>query len=239
MFLQSQITKKPELLKQRNIGSQKMGNLFCCFHPEDPEDNHDPSSSQRVACSIRLDCLVHTLFTKYAAVFDKGDAPIVPEAINTQSDTTTAATTTVPPQNMSFDVNPNHSHLQQDELTLPGANAAEARQTQHKDVEEQLRGGNGTVTDNTSSGVTSNEYDSSTYPIRHSKEKMEPHLLNFYASLDDEDVCPTCLEEYTFDNPRIVTECKHHYHLGCIYEWQERSEHCPVCDKVMVFHETT
>ncbi|EEF50719.1 protein binding protein, putative [Ricinus communis] len=209
-----------------------MGNLFCCFHPEDPEDNHDPSSSQRVACSIRLDCLVHTLFTKYAAVFDKGDAPIVPEAINTQSDTTTAATTTVPPQNMSFDVNPNHSHLQQDELTLPGANAAEARQTQHKDVEEQLRGGNGTVTDNTSSGVTSNEYDSSTYPIRHSKEKMEPHLLNFYASLDDEDVCPTCLEEYTFDNPRIVTECKHHYHLGCIYEWQERSEHCPVCDKL-------
>ncbi|KVH96362.1 Zinc finger, RING/FYVE/PHD-type [Cynara cardunculus var. scolymus] len=50
-------------------------------------------------------------------------------------------------------------------------------------------------------------------------------------SEDEEDVCPICLEEYTSENPRIVTKCSHHYHLSCIYEWNERSETCPVCSK--------
>ncbi|XP_071693966.1 uncharacterized protein [Rutidosis leptorrhynchoides] len=57
------------------------------------------------------------------------------------------------------------------------------------------------------------------------------------VSQDDEDVCPICLEEYTNENPRIVTKCWHHFHLGCIYEWNERSETCPVCSKLMVFEE--
>lgn len=53
-----------------------------------------------------------------------------------------------------------------------------------------------------------------------------------------EDMCPTCLEEYTYENPRIIMKCSHHFHLSCIYEWKERSELCPVCGKVMVFDET-
>jgi hypothetical protein len=57
------------------------------------------------------------------------------------------------------------------------------------------------------------------------------------VGLDDDECCPTCLEEYTADNPKIMTECKHHYHLGCIYEWMERSDRCPVCSEQMVFHE--
>ncbi|KAF7822367.1 E3 ubiquitin-protein ligase [Senna tora] len=48
---------------------------------------------------------------------------------------------------------------------------------------------------------------------------------------EEEDVCPTCLEEYTEENPKIMTKCSHHFHLGCIYEWMERSENCPVCGK--------
>ncbi|KAI3934739.1 hypothetical protein MKW92_006153 [Papaver armeniacum] len=39
--------------------------------------------------------------------------------------------------------------------------------------------------------------------------------------------------------PKILTQCSHHYHLVCIYEWMERSETCPVCGKVMVFNETS
>lgn len=58
------------------------------------------------------------------------------------------------------------------------------------------------------------------------------------SSSEDEDVCPTCLEEYTPENPKILTKCSHHYHLSCIYEWQERSEKCPVCGKLMEFEET-
>jgi hypothetical protein len=30
---------------------------------------------------------------------------------------------------------------------------------------------------------------------------------------EDEDCCPTCLEGYTKDNPRIWTRCGHHFHI--------------------------
>ncbi|KAL8549249.1 hypothetical protein ACS0TY_008194 [Phlomoides rotata] len=53
----------------------------------------------------------------------------------------------------------------------------------------------------------------------------------------DEDLCPTCLEEYTEENPKIIAECSHHYHLSCIYEWMERSSKCPMCGKLMLFDE--
>eukprot|EP00252_Welwitschia_mirabilis_P007182 TRINITY_DN1831_c0_g1_i2.p1 TRINITY_DN1831_c0_g1~~TRINITY_DN1831_c0_g1_i2.p1 ORF type:complete len:170 (-),score=33.24 TRINITY_DN1831_c0_g1_i2:471-980(-) len=55
---------------------------------------------------------------------------------------------------------------------------------------------------------------------------------------DEEDVCPTCLEEYDEENPKIITKCEHHFHLACILEWMERSDTCPICDQEMVFNET-
>jgi hypothetical protein len=53
----------------------------------------------------------------------------------------------------------------------------------------------------------------------------------------DEDVCPTCLESYTDENPAIETKCHHRYHLACIFEWLERSKTCPVCARKMEFEE--
>ncbi|XP_056690681.1 uncharacterized protein [Spinacia oleracea] len=58
-----------------------------------------------------------------------------------------------------------------------------------------------------------------------------------FPSSDEEDVCPTCLEDYEPDNPKIVAECSHHFHLSCIYEWMERSETCPICNRLMVINE--
>ncbi|KAG9135525.1 hypothetical protein Leryth_021962 [Lithospermum erythrorhizon] len=55
----------------------------------------------------------------------------------------------------------------------------------------------------------------------------------FYYTESFLEECPTCLEEYTIDNPKIFTKCSHHFHLGCIYEWMERSDKCPVCGKVI------
>ncbi|KAK1436246.1 hypothetical protein QVD17_02025 [Tagetes erecta] len=46
--------------------------------------------------------------------------------------------------------------------------------------------------------------------------------------------CPTCLEEYDEENPKIITKCEHHFHLACILEWMERSDTCPVCDQEMI-----
>ncbi|KAJ9535220.1 hypothetical protein OSB04_un001695 [Centaurea solstitialis] len=66
-------------------------------------------------------------------------------------------------------------------------------------------------------------------PLMVALEKVKSKVNTI--SEDDEDICPICLEEYTSENPRIVTKCSHHYHLSCIYEWNERSETCPVCSK--------
>jgi len=51
------------------------------------------------------------------------------------------------------------------------------------------------------------------------------------------EACPTCLELYTPENPKITTKCGHHFHLACIYEWLERSQTCPMCYRPMNFEE--
>lgn len=71
--------------------------------------------------------------------------------------------------------------------------------------------------------------DANTDDIKKSVEPMLPPLQ------DEEDVCPTCLEEYDAENPKLITKCDHHFHLACILEWMERSETCPVCDQEMIF----
>ncbi|CAH8352111.1 unnamed protein product [Eruca vesicaria subsp. sativa] len=52
------------------------------------------------------------------------------------------------------------------------------------------------------------------------------------------DECPICLEEYEPENPRLLTKCRHDFHLACILEWMERSEACPVCDQELVLPES-
>lgn len=50
---------------------------------------------------------------------------------------------------------------------------------------------------------------------------------------DDDDFCPTCLEAYTDDDPRIFTRCGHAFHMQCIYAWLERKATCPLCESPM------
>ncbi|KAK9815190.1 hypothetical protein WJX73_010442 [Symbiochloris irregularis] len=54
---------------------------------------------------------------------------------------------------------------------------------------------------------------------------------------DDEDYCSTCLEGYSEENPKIWTQCSHHFHLACIYEWLNRKQTCPICGLAMSFEE--
>ncbi|KAI3693390.1 hypothetical protein L6452_33225 [Arctium lappa] len=55
------------------------------------------------------------------------------------------------------------------------------------------------------------------------------------SKMEEEDVCPTCFEEYNAENPRIITKCNHRFHLSCILEWMERSDTCPICSQEMDF----
>lgn len=38
--------------------------------------------------------------------------------------------------------------------------------------------------------------------------------------------------DYDVENPRLTTKCEHDFHLSCLLEWIERSDSCPICDKV-------
>lgn len=60
--------------------------------------------------------------------------------------------------------------------------------------------------------------------------KLEKQLLLRFMNYLNIFICS--LAEYTPENPKITTKCSHHFHLGCIYEWLERSESCPICGKV-------
>ena len=46
---------------------------------------------------------------------------------------------------------------------------------------------------------------------------------------DDDDCCPTCLEEWSADNPAVPLVCGHAFHLACVLEWSQRASSCPVC----------
>ncbi|CAM0958271.1 unnamed protein product [Alopecurus aequalis] len=67
-------------------------------------------------------------------------------------------------------------------------------------------------------------------------EKIGGTQVDVPCDCQDDD-CPICLEEYDYENPKVELQCNHDFHLGCIYEWMERSQSCPICAKVMLFHE--
>ncbi|KAJ0673327.1 putative transcription factor C2H2 family [Helianthus annuus] len=75
-------------------------------------------------------------------------------------------------------------------------------------------------------------------PIVESPKKAEVEFQTSKSpdcsTMEEEDVCPTCFEEYDTENPRIVTKCNHQFHLSCILEWMERSNTCPICSQVFL-----
>lgn len=81
-------------------------------------------------------------------------------------------------------------------------------------------------------------------PIAKETEETKPvimvsgdaEFMDFDHLIANEE-CPTCLEEYDSENPKIVAACSHHFHLSCIYEWLERSKKCPICSRVLIFKE--
>lgn len=64
------------------------------------------------------------------------------------------------------------------------------------------------------------------------KEELS-HIDSSITLVTEDDDCSICLEEYDSENPRIITKCKHHFHLSCILEWFERSNNCAVCGQLM------
>ncbi|XP_058187748.1 E3 ubiquitin-protein ligase At3g02290-like [Rhododendron vialii] len=226
-----------------------MGSVCCCLR-EDCEDYVTPNSSVYRNC-LCLRCFIQNFSHVYTSLFRRGEEHAIPSTIQgTASLTSTASFDNSlsdmyrsPPRPLPYDADPRYVRLPRDGLV----SRREKGSSHSQEETEPLRSdtnvdsvplNTGDKWNQSTCEEGSKEYQTKS-SFKLSATKATTGFTPIYSSSDDEDVCPTCLEEYTTENPKIITKCSHHFHLGCIYEWMERSESCPVCGKVMVFDETT
>jgi len=225
-----------------------MGSFCCCLRDE-YEEFGNPNISIYRNC-ICLQCFLQNFLHMYTSLFHRGGEQVLPSSTQGTASLSSSASLDnsladmyrSPPRPLPYDADPRYFRLQRDGLV----SRREKGSTHSHEETEPLRRSEG---DEDLESFTktkkwikfereegSEEYDSKS-PVKLSTAKTTSGYAHIYTSSEDEDVCPTCLEEYTTENPKIITKCSHHFHLGCIYEWMERSDNCPVCGKVMAFDE--
>ncbi|KAK3019144.1 hypothetical protein RJ639_002875 [Escallonia herrerae] len=220
-----------------------MGAVCCCLS-EDCEDFSNPNSSFYRNC-ICLRCFVQNFLHVYTSLFRRGEEHAVPSSIQgTASFTSTASVDhslsdiyRSPPRPLPYDADPRYFRMQRDGLVSRREKGSSHSQEENEPLRtsdtnadsEPLITGNKWTESTCEEG--SKEYHSKS-SLKLSTAKTTTGFAHIYSFSEEEDVCPTCLDEYTTENPKIVAKCSHHFHLGCIYEWMERSENCPVCGKV-------
>ncbi|KAK9700258.1 hypothetical protein RND81_08G227500 [Saponaria officinalis] len=225
-----------------------MGAICSCLHVEDLEDYVNRNSFVYRNC-VCVSCFLQNFFHMYSSLFQRGEVQAIHSSIQGSSLNSTASTDNSladmyrpPPRPLPYDADPRFYRLQRDGLFSrreKGSSHAHdesepPRRNEIDDESELLTTGEKWNESTCEDGSKENRKSSA----KLSSTKATAVMGYFYSSSEDEDVCPTCLEEYTEENPKIVTKCSHHFHLGCIYEWMERSENCPVCGKVMAFDES-
>lgn len=228
-----------------------MGSLCCCFHAGELEEYANPNNPVYQNC-LCLRCLVQNCLSGYTILFQRGEGHDPPALENATSFTSTTSQDNIlsemyssPPRPLPYDADPRCFHLHRGGLVSRREKGSSTHL--HEESEPLRQSDSDAELDQPSCGVRkccgsaeggSKKYFSDPPQKTPFSKQASGEFDYYYSSSDEEDVCPTCLEEYTTENPKIMTKCSHHYHLGCIYEWMERSESCPVCGKVMEFDET-
>ncbi|KAG9447370.1 hypothetical protein H6P81_013498 [Aristolochia fimbriata] len=226
-----------------------MGAFCCCPCSEEFEEYAWSSSSIYRHCTC-LRYFLHQLFSGYSASFQRlegrsGASPVhgvTSLASNELSHTSVDSSISDPPvpRPVSYDADTRYSRLLRDGLV-----SRRDKILSHVQEESQpLRRSGSSCAEPLAvtkkwNDINCEEGCKDVYS--ETPEKSTKSLQGLYyipSSSEDEDVCPTCLDEYTSENPKIVTRCSHHFHLSCIYEWMERSESCPLCGKEMEFSES-
>ncbi|CAK9202251.1 unnamed protein product [Sphagnum jensenii] len=241
-----------------------MGGVCCCFSPDDFEDYNVgyPNGSVYQNCFC-LRCCVRRFLRMYSTWFDdveSRDSSSPNQGVsgsaaagvigNMSSDMSLAETYRAPPRPLPYDTDPRYSRIPRDGLisrgnksgmshlhagegeplfrsSLIGDGAGEALMP--------LQRWNGPEGDHEEQAPN---YRPDSPGKRLPSVKGFPKVDSVHSIMDDEEFCPTCFDGYNEENPKITTGCGHHFHLGCIYDWMERSKYCPVCDKEMIFSES-
>lgn len=226
-----------------------MGAICSCLSVDDFEDYMNPHSHVYRNC-VCVGCFLQNISAVYSSIFGRREMQALPSSVqgaasltNTASlDNSLAEIYRSPPRPLPYDADPRHFRSQHDGLVSRREKGSSHLNEESEplrvdvDVDPESLSSSGKWKESTGKDG-SKEYRSKS-SVRLSSAKLTTGAALVYASSEEEDVCPTCLEEYTEENPKIVTKCNHHYHLGCIYEWMERSDSCPVCGKVMLFDES-
>ncbi|XXG41830.1 hypothetical protein AAC387_Pa01g2212 [Persea americana] len=231
-----------------------MGSFCCCLCGEEFEEYATHPSNFMYRHCTHLRYFLQQLFSGYMTMFQRLEGRTVPSPIQGSTPLASTGPSTTLSDNSLFDpyhsvsrpapydADPRFSRLQRDGLVSRREKALSHFQEESQPLR---RSSSSSGVENLGSGKKQNiidfEEDCKAGRLVPFEKVLSAKALQGgtrMLSSEDEDICPTCLEEYTPENPKIITQCSHHFHLGCIYEWMERSESCPVCGKEMEFCET-
>ncbi|GMY26667.1 E3 ubiquitin-protein ligase At3g02290-like [Fagus crenata] len=230
-----------------------MGAFCCCPCDGEFEEYSLPSNSINRHC-LCLRYFFNQLFTGYGSTFHRLEGRSISSPIQGASLASSGIATTLP-DNSSNDIHlsvsrpvPSDSDQRYSRLQRDGLVSRRDKSITHfqEDSQTLRRNMSSSGTESLGFGKKWNGVESEEDgKLSHSESsekalsaKVAFGLAYTQTPSEDEDVCPTCLDEYTPENPKITTKCSHHFHLGCIYEWLERSESCPICGKEMEFCES-
>ncbi|KAA8532278.1 hypothetical protein F0562_032311 [Nyssa sinensis] len=225
---------------------------FCCCPCGDEFEEYPSNSIYRHCICLRF--FFHQLLSGYTTAFHSFEGRSVSSSIQGATLASSGIGTALPDSSFSdaqhsvsrllpYDADQRYSRLPRDGLVSRRDKSMAHFQ---EDSQPLRRNTSSSGIEPLSSGKKWNRVDSAedfNLGLSESSEKalatkVAHGLVYIQPPSEDEDVCPTCLDEYTLENPKITTRCSHHFHLGCIYEWMERSDSCPICGKEMEFCES-
>ncbi|GMN57560.1 hypothetical protein TIFTF001_026674 [Ficus carica] len=184
-----------------------MGAVCCCLSVEDFEDYVNPNSSVYRNC-ICLSCFLQNFINVYTSLFRRGEVHSLPSSIQGAASMTSSSSLDnsladmyrSPPRPLPYDADPRYYRLQRDGLV-----SRREKGTSHSHEEsEPLRSDTDADSESLSTADKwnesvcedgSKEYRSKS-SLKLSVTKTTTGVSNVYTSSEDEDVCPTCLEEY-------------------------------------------
>lgn len=232
-----------------------MGAFCCCLNQEDFEEYTGYPNGRMLQHCYCLSFCVPWLLNMYSSVFYRVEGNSVSSSIQgvpsssagflgvTSPDSSPPDTYRAPPRPLPYDMDPRYLRLQRDGLVSRRDKTGSHLHGESEPLRRTNSDGDGEplTTLQSWNGADYEDQGQGYQPESPGKRQTLKAMMRIESSLSlmgDEDVCPTCLDGYNTENPKIPTQCGHHFHLGCIYEWNERSKNCPVCDKEMVFSES-
>ncbi|EYU42111.1 hypothetical protein ABFS82_05G003500 [Erythranthe guttata] len=210
-----------------------MGALCCCFRVHDVQDDDSNNSSNN---SSPDNCLCPKSFFSKLLSKKKATSPPSQHASSSNTEVVSNSSSHSSGAHNAASSESASARLLQEEQS-DGSRGRQEKGNSRSRVQPEPAGQSGTQINPKSTGEGKIVISVSEVEVQERKSQSSKKVELSFPSLREVEECPTCLEEYTEENPKIIAKCSHHYHLSCIYEWMERSHNCPVCRELMLFDE--